>query len=118
MHAFGKRSAGAGIVALVLLGGVCASCSRETDGVSTTRSERKLLDGVDAPPGVDLIAVAKKAAAEYGKVDVSRLEVSNVGKQGADTWSVTVWRLPATPGGFCDVIIDRQGKVQNIWPGA
>ena len=106
------------ISVLVLLGVVCGSCNRESDGVSTTRSERKLLEGVDAPSGVDLIAVAKKAAAEFGKVDASRLKVTIISKQGMDMWSVLVVRLPETAGGHYSVDIDRQGKVQKIWPGA
>ena len=42
---------------------------------------------------------------------------SDVDPQEDGGWRVTIWRLPAVPGGFTDVLIDKQGKVVRVEPG-
>jgi hypothetical protein len=38
-------------------------------------------------------------------------------ERNGSAWSVTVWRLPPTPGGFRTITINENGKVTDYYRG-
>lgn len=57
-----------------------------------------------------IIEVARRAAQERGS-DVSRLEFQIPRRSSEGGWSVVVWSLPKTPGGYSIIHIDEHDKV-------
>jgi hypothetical protein len=63
-----------------------------------------------------VLKVARAEVAENGNW-LSHAEFERPFKHADGTWSVTVWRLPATPGGFTTVDIDETGEVTGYRGG-
>lgn len=60
------------------------------------------------------IALAKAASmAEKG----AKLEVIGKVLFHNDKWSVDVWSMPMTPGGFVTIDISPDGQILHVWPG-
>jgi hypothetical protein len=75
-----------------------------------------------SPEEAAVIEIAKKAVARRWGDQPATYEATRQG----DLWTVTVWRIAGydwqghpefTPGGFCTVPIDTDGRVYEIMPG-
>ncbi len=110
------------IVVAIGISGVVASCTQQSDRLVASDSkhddEQQLLIGLDVPPNLDIIAIAKRAAADYGKLRDDELKVTQVKKLDGEMWEVMVWRIPELPGGHYFVVIGKDGRVTRIEPGA
>ena len=59
------------------------------------------------------IAIAKQEVVRQGGKE---LEVEDV-SMDTDRWVISLWMLPATPGGHATVIVSTNGKVVRVFPG-
>ena len=59
----------------------------------------------------DRILAAARQAVEKNDTWVASAEFEKPTRTARGGWSVTVWRLPKTPGSFRDIELDANGKV-------
>jgi hypothetical protein len=77
------------------------------------RQQRLQAEQANAEPITKERAIA--IAEEHLKVKGRREAKARAQENGG--WRVTIWRLPAMPGGFTVVIIDEQGRVVRVEGG-
>lgn len=63
------------------------------------------------PTMEEKILAAARQAVEKNDTWVASAEFEKPTRTARGGWSVTVWRLPKTPGGFRDIELDANGKV-------
>jgi len=88
---------------------VFVSCSHQLDGSAPSAHQPSAVES-------RIIEIARQAVATNDTWGQSA-EFEAPQKQADGTWSVTVWRLPKTPGGFREVSIDQNGRVTSYYRG-
>ena len=63
-----------------------------------------------------VLAIARAAVAT-NDTWVESAEFQSPRRERDGSWSLTVWRLPKTPGGFRDISIDTNGTVTRYYRG-
>jgi hypothetical protein len=98
-------------VALVLTGCMTrhAPAATRSGGVPPPAARVKATRALTAEEA-RIVEIARQAVAS-NDTWVDRAEFELPQRQPEGGWSVMVWRLPATPGGFRVVMLDEKGKV-------
>jgi hypothetical protein len=93
------------IAALVLLTACSQSSSPRIDASRPLTAEE-----------TRVVEIARQAVATNDTwVDRAEFQLPQQSPDGG--WSVIVWRLPKTPGGFRDISMDTNGRVINYYRG-
>jgi hypothetical protein len=88
---------------------VFVSCSHHSGGSAPSPHQQSAGDS-------RIIEIARQAVAT-NDTWVQSAEFEAPQQQADGSWSVTVWRLPKTPGGFREVTIDQNGTVTSYYRG-
>src|SRR5256885_5829099 len=97
------------IFLLILLTAVAVGCA-PTASTSSTASRSGALDKGR------VLAIARAAVAT-NDTWIDRADFETPLRQSDRSWSVTVWRRPATPGGFRVITIDADGTLKDYFRG-
>jgi hypothetical protein len=96
------------ILLSIVLAAAAAGCS------DTSRTQHSTSGG--ALDEARVLAIARAAVAT-NDTWVEKAEFQSPQRERDGSWSVTVWRLPKTPGGFRDISIDTNGAVTRYYRG-